>query len=166
MHSRTDAIEKVWGSGEPVAEREVRLEREMSATPRQVYLAYSQPEHIMRWFGPVGWPVTTCEMDFRVGGRFRFQMTGPGGEAGPPFGGEYLELVPARKIVYANGFFEPGSETMVVSVTLEEVAGGCRLTLHTLFQSGAMRRFHVDHGFVEGTGSGLDQLAVVAPGIG
>ncbi|MBI1944706.1 MAG: SRPBCC domain-containing protein [Deltaproteobacteria bacterium] len=163
MHSRVDAIENVWGSKEPVAEREVRIVRELGATPPQAFTAYARPEHLKRWFGPVGWPVTTCEMDFRVGGRFRFQMTGPAGEQGPPFGGEYLEIEPGKRIVYANGFFEPGSETMVVSVTLEQTAKGCRLTLHTLFQSGAMRRFHVDQGFVEGTRSGIDQLAVLAP---
>ena len=41
-----------------------------------------------------------CEMDFRKGGRWRVAMTGPGGEQQTPFGGEYLEIVPDRKIVF------------------------------------------------------------------
>ena len=61
--------------------------------------AYSAPGHIMKWFGPKGWPVTMCEMDFRKGGRFRMAMTGPSGKQNTPFGGEYLEIVPNRKIV-------------------------------------------------------------------
>ena len=51
----------------------------------------------MKWFGPKGWPVTMCEMDFRVGGSFRFAMTGPSGKQNTPFGGEYREIVPNRE---------------------------------------------------------------------
>ena len=61
----------------------------------------------MQWFGPKGWPITLCEMDFREGGRFRFAMTGPDGKQNTPFGGEYLEIVPNRKIVYDNAFELP-----------------------------------------------------------
>ena len=50
----------------------------------------------MKWFGPVGWPVTMGEVDFRKGGRWRMAMTGPSGQQNTPFGGEYLEIVPNR----------------------------------------------------------------------
>ena len=113
------------------------------------------------WFGPKGWPITLCEIDFRVGGRFRFAMTGASGEQNTPFGGTYLEIVPNRKIVYDNAFELPGAEKMVVTVSFDEKDGKTTLTLHTLFASVAMFDEHVGGGFVEGTGSGLDQLADV-----
>ncbi|MFN7142214.1 MAG: SRPBCC domain-containing protein [Myxococcota bacterium] len=143
---------------EPVADREVVITRVFDAPARLVFEAYTKPEHIKRWFGPRGWPVTHCEMDFRVGGRFRFAMTGPHGRKGTPFGGEYLEIVPDRRIVYDNGFELPDAERMVVTLTFDEQDGKTTLTMHTVFASVAMYNLHVGGGFVGGTNSGLDQL--------
>lgn len=144
------------------ADRTVVITRAFDAPARVLFQAFSECRHIRRWFGPVGWPVTLCEIDFRVGGRFRFAMTGPGGDQNTPFGGTYLEIVPDRKIVYDNGFESPGAERMVVTLTLEEEGGRTALTHHTVFASPAMYDAHVGAGFVQGTGSGLDQLADLA----
>jgi uncharacterized protein YndB with AHSA1/START domain len=147
---------------EPAADREVTITRAFDAPARLLFEAYSKPEHVKKWFGPKGWPLTLCEMDFRVGGRFRFQMTGPDGQKNTPFGGAYLEIIPNRRIVYDNGFEGPGAERMVVTVTYDEDASGrTTLTIHTLFASVAMRNIHVGGGFVEGTNSGIDQLVDV-----
>jgi len=147
---------------EPAADREVVITRVFDVPARFLFEAWSRPEHISRWFGPKGWPITLCEMDFRVGGRFRFAMTGPSGKQNTPFGGEYLEIVPNRRIVFDNGFESPGAERMVMTVTFAESADGrTTMTHHTLFASVAMKNGHVGAGFVEGTGSGLDQLADV-----
>ena len=141
---------------------ELVITRTFDAPARLLFEAYSKPEHLERWFGPKGWPLTLCEVDFRTGGRFRFQMTGPDGEKNTPFGGEYREIIPNRKIVYDNGFESPGAERMVVTVTFEETAGKTKLTVHTLFGSVAMRNEHVGGGFEQGVNSGLDQLVELA----
>lgn len=148
--------------GEPVADRELVIVRRFDAPARLLFEAYSRPEHLMKWFGPVGWPLTLCEVDFRVGGRFRFAMTGPSGRQNTPFGGAYLEIVPDRKIVYDNGFESAGAERMIVTVSFEEADGVTTLTMHTLFSSAAAKQAHVDAGFVQGTNSGFDQLADLA----
>jgi uncharacterized protein YndB with AHSA1/START domain len=147
------------------AERSVVITRVYDAPARLLFEAWSKPEHMMKWFGPKGWPLTLCEMDFRVGGRYRFAMTGPSGEQNTPFGGEYLEIVPNRKIVFDNGFELPGAGRMVMTITFDEKGGKTTLTSHTLFESVAMRTEHVGMGFVEGTNSGLDQLADVVAGL-
>jgi uncharacterized protein YndB with AHSA1/START domain len=147
-------------ANEPVSEREITITRIFEAPARLLFEAYSTPEHIKRWFGPVGWPVTLCEMDFRVGGKFRFAMTGPSGRQNTPFGGEYLEIIPDSKIVYDNGFETKGAGRMVVTVTFDELGGGrTKLTMHTVFESIAMYKSHTSRGFEQGTNSGLDQLA-------
>ncbi len=140
------------------ADRVVVITRTFDAPANLVFKALSQPEHVIKWFGPVGWPLTLCEIDFRVGGRFRFAMTGPSGVQNTPFGGEYLEIVPDRKIKYDNGFETPGAEKMIVTLTLDQEAGKTLLTMHTLFASREMHDTHVGYGFVAGTNSGLDQL--------
>jgi uncharacterized protein YndB with AHSA1/START domain len=153
-------------SAEPVADRELVITRNFDAPARLLFKAWSTREHIMRWFGPVGWPVTMCEMDFRVGGRWRMAMTGPSGEQNTPFGGTYLEIVPDRKIVFDNAFEQPGAEKMIMTITFEEKGGKTTLIHHTLFASAKMKREYVGMGFVAGTKSGLDQLEGVVAAIG
>lgn len=150
---------------ETIADREVVITRLFDAPARLLFEAYSKPEHIMRWFGPKGWPVTLCEMDFRAGGRYRFAMTSPDGTQGMPFGGEYLEIVPDRKIVYDDSFESAGAERMVVTVTFEEDAGKTTLTIHTLFASVAMKEAHMGAGYSQGVGSSLDQLGELVAGM-
>jgi uncharacterized protein YndB with AHSA1/START domain len=138
--------------------RTVTLTRTFEAPARLLFLAYSRPEHISRWFGPVGWPVTLCELDFRVGGQFRMAMTGPSGVQNTPFGGTYLEIVQDKKIVFDDGFEGPGAEKMVMTVLLDEADGRTTLTLRIVFPSDAMYEGHVGGGIVEGTHSAFDQL--------
>jgi uncharacterized protein YndB with AHSA1/START domain len=148
-------------AGESIADREVVITRTYDAPARLLFEAWSKPEHLMKWFGPVGWPLTLCEVDFRKGGRFRFAMTGPSGQQNMPFGGEYLEIVPNRKIVFDNAFEAPGSKKMITTVTFDEKDGRTTLTHHTLFASATMKNEYVGMGFVQGVGSGFDQLAGV-----
>jgi uncharacterized protein YndB with AHSA1/START domain len=148
---------------EPVSEREVSIERVFDMPARVLFLACSKPEHMMRWFGPKGFPLTLCEMDFRPGGRYRFAMSsladGGLGVQMTPFGGEYLEIIPNQKIAYTNSFEQPGAEQMIVTLTFVEEGAKTRLTIHTVFASIAMKNKHLGMGYQQGVGSGLDQLS-------
>lgn len=145
-------------NAESIAERTHVITRRYEAPARLLFEAWSKPEHLMKWFGPKGWPVTMCEVDFRRGGRFRMAMTGSSGVQNTPFGGQYLEIVSNRKIVYDNGFEQPGAEKMVVTVTFDEAGGSTILTVSTVFASIAMKNEHLGMGFEKGINSGLDQL--------
>lgn len=145
-------------SAEAVSDREIVITRSFQAPPRLVFQAYTTPEHLKRWFGPKEWPLTLCEVDFRIGGRFRFALTGPDRRQGPPFGGEYLDIVPHERIQYDNGFEMPGAEKMIVTITLQEQGGTTVLTMRTLFSTVAARNEHLQLGFAQGVGSGFDNL--------
>lgn len=149
------------GAGEAEADRELVITRSFDAPARLLFAAWSRPEHFRKWFGPVGYPVTMCEIDFRKGGQWRAAMTGPGGKQQTPFGGEYLEIVRDRKIVFSNGFELAGAEKMIMTVTFDEKDGRTSLTIRTLFASIAQKATHVGAGMEEGIGSGLDQLTEV-----
>ena len=148
---------------EPVAEREVVTMRVFDAPARLLFRAYSAPAYLTQWFGPPGWSLTLCEMDFRAGGRLRLAMTGADGKQGTPFGGEYLEIVPNRKIVYTGAFETPDAETMTVTISFDEdeTSGQTTLTVHTLFASVAMKNEHLGMGYAQSWTSLLDQLADV-----
>ena len=151
----------VQANKESVADRQFTITRVYDAPARLLFLAHSKPEHVRRWFGPKGWPISKCEMDFRVGGEFHMQMTSDEGELGPPFGGTYLEIEPSRKIVYDNGFEEPGSGRFQVAVLFEEFEGRTTLTVTTVFDSVAMKEEYLGLGMAEGMQSGFDQLVDV-----
>ncbi len=154
---------------EPAADRTAAISRVIDVPAKYLFLAHSRPEHLKRWFGPVGYPVTTCAIDFRVGGNWRMVMTGPDGAEGPPFGGTYLEITPHSRIVYDNGFEDgKGGEMdlqhagrMVMTTTFDEVGDKTRLTVSTLFATAAMQAEYLGVGMLEGIASGLDQLAQV-----
>ena len=152
------------------SDRTATISRKMNLAARYVFLAHTAPEHLKRWFGPVGYPVTQCECDFRVGGKWRMAMTGPDGVQGPPFGGTYPEIIPDRRIVYDNRFEDgvggdmglQNAGTMVMTVTFDEVDGATTVTVSTLFDTVAMKEEYLGVGMLEGIASGFDQLEVVA----
>lgn len=152
-----------------VADRTASISRKMTVPAKFLFAAHAKPEHLMRWFGPVGYPVTTCDIDFRPGGKWRMVMTGPDGVEGPPFGGTYIEIVPHSRIVYDNGFEDgKGGEMnlqnggrMVMTTTLDEVNGQTTITVSILFESAAMRAEYLGVGMLEGIASGFDQMEVV-----
>lgn len=149
------------GAGEPEADREHIISRSYDAPARLLFEAWTKPEHVMKWFGPKGWPVTMCQIDFRQGGQWRAAMTGPDGTQQTSFGGEYLEIVPNRRIVLSNGFELPGAEKMIWTVTFDEKGDKTVLTVRTLFPSIAQKAVYIGAGFQQGLGMGLDQLTGV-----
>lgn len=152
-----------WGNvAEAQNERDAIVTRVYDAPARLVYKAWADPVHLMRWFGPEGWPVTMCEVDFRVGGRYRMAMTGPNGEQSGAFGGEYFEIVPNERLVLDDAFEAPGSPKMLWTVTFDENDGKTTLSIHILFWSIAMKEEYLGVGMLEGLGSALDQLAGVS----
>lgn len=143
---------------EPESERQVVITRVFDVPARILFLACSRPEHLTQWFGPKGYPLTLCEVDFRVGGKYRFAMTGPNGVQNTPFGGEYVAIEQDRKISFTNRFEAEGAETMVMTYTFEEANGKTTLRMHTLFGSIAMKKLHTEKGFMIGASSALDLL--------
>ena len=146
---------------EPLADRQLVITREYDVPARLLFEAWSKPEHLMRWFGPEGYPLTMCEVDFRVGGRFRFAMTGPDGVQNTPFGGEYREIVPNEKIVFTDRFELPDAAELVMTVTFDEHDGKTTQTVTTIFPTAEVKEEHVAMGMEAGFNSSFDQLAGV-----
>lgn len=64
---------------EPAGERQLVVTRDFDAPRELVWLCYSKPELLRRWYGLPDWAMTVCEIDFRVGGKWRFVSRSPGG---------------------------------------------------------------------------------------
>ena len=82
---------------------ELVITRVFDAPRRLVFEAWTKPEQLMRWFGPKGFTTPFCEVDFRVGGAFRYCMRSPEGR--DYWGiGIYREIVNHERIVYTDAF--------------------------------------------------------------
>ena len=86
----------------------VRVVRDFRAPKELVYRAYTEPALMQRWLlGYPGWTMPVCEMDVRVGGRFRWRWRNIADGKQMGFHGEFREVVPGSKLVNTE-FFDPG----------------------------------------------------------
>ena len=79
------------------------LTREFDAPRRKVFEAHTDCKHLKNWWGPRTWPVTYCKLDFRVGGKWHYCMTGPDGTQSWGLA-IYKEIVEPERIVYEDHF--------------------------------------------------------------
>jgi uncharacterized protein YndB with AHSA1/START domain len=87
------------GSKAATESRVLVLERVFDAPPQVVFEAWTRPEHIVNWWGPVAFTMPHCELDFRVGGSFRFNMRAPDG-SDHWVSGRYQEITPPEAIAF------------------------------------------------------------------
>ena len=110
------------------SDQEIRMTRLFDAPRHLVFEAMTRPEHVRRWWGCLGdgYSVPVCEIDFRVGGRWRFVNRHPKGEAA--FHGEYREIAPPSRVVFTEIFEEFPDVVSVVTAELADENGKTRLT--------------------------------------
>src|SRR5436190_21576546 len=90
------------------SDREVRVTRTFNAPRQLVWDAHTKPELMRKWLGyPSGWDMPVCEMDVRVGGKYRWQWKSQ--EDGKQFGffGTFTEVNAPSKLVH-DEYFDPG----------------------------------------------------------
>ncbi len=96
---------------ENMEHRELRTQRMLNAPVELVWEAWTQPEHIANWWGPMGFTNTIHVMDFCEGGEWKFTMHGPDG-TNYANRSIFLEIVPPQKIVFEH--FNPHFVTTVI----------------------------------------------------
>lgn len=123
------------------AERTVVLERLLAGSPDQVFNAWTDPEQLVKWFGPEGVVTSDVTVDTHVGGRWANTMTSPEGKRYVS-SGEIREFVPsARLVIFDEGKGEPmlGHATKI-TVSFEPFGSGTTMRLvHGVFKSVEMR---------------------------
>jgi uncharacterized protein YndB with AHSA1/START domain len=144
-------------------EREIRMTRLFDAPRHLVIEAMSKPEHIARWWGNLGpgYSVPVCEIDFRVGGKWRFVNRTPKGED-VEFYGVYREISLPDRTVHTEIFAPyPDVESVVTSVFTEE-NGKTRITVDCVYPSREVRDMVVSTGMEKGAALSYDRLEDVA----
>lgn len=143
-------------------DREICMTRLFDAPPRLVFEAMSKPEHIRRWWGALGdgYSVPVCDVDLRVGGKWRFVNRHARGEA--EFYGEYREIAPPGRIVFTEIYAPFPEAESVVTATLTEEGGKTRLSVSCLYPSREVRDIVLSTGMEKGAALSYDRLDEVA----
>jgi uncharacterized protein YndB with AHSA1/START domain len=126
------------------SDREVKVTRSFRAAQPLVYRAYTEPALVQRWLlGPPGWSMPVCEMDVRVGGRYRWRWRSDKDASEFGFAGTFREVQPPSRLVHTEtydpgtvGDAHPESEALV-SVTFTEDDDGGITTVTTLIDFGS-----------------------------
>ncbi|TCO64708.1 SRPBCC family protein [Actinocrispum wychmicini] len=114
-----------------MTDREFTIHRVFDAPRELVFQAWTRPEHMAQWYGPVGTttPLDTISMDVRPGGAWRACMIGDDNGERYPSGGEFREVVEPERLVFTWG--EPGGdEVALATVTFDDLGGKTAMTFH------------------------------------
>ncbi|MFO0551357.1 MAG: SRPBCC family protein [Polyangiaceae bacterium] len=145
-------------TAERASERELVVTRMFNAPPRLVFEAWTKPELFARWWVPksCGLSLVACEMEVRVGGRYKLVFSHPAAPEPMAFYGRYLEVTPHSRLVWTN---EEGADGGAVStVTFEAKGERTLLTMRDLYPSKAALDEAIASGSTSGVGETFDQL--------
>jgi uncharacterized protein YndB with AHSA1/START domain len=141
----------------PRPELQARIQRVIDAPRDKVFATWTKREHVEKWWLPDGFSDPKIEIDMRVGGKYRYAMTPPGGERFC-VKGKFLEISAPMRLVYTWLWEGLPPEMTIdetqVTVEFQELGGKTRITIeHTGFETAEMAAKHD-----EGWNSCLDRL--------
>lgn len=137
---------------------QIRLSRTFNAPRALVFEAMSRPEYVRQWWGNLGegYSVPVCEIDFRVGGAWRFVNRHPKGDA--VFYGVYREIQAPSRIVFTE-IYEPFPDVVsIVTSELIEEGNTTRMIATISYPSLEVRDMVMATGMAKGAGTSYDRL--------
>jgi uncharacterized protein YndB with AHSA1/START domain len=152
-------------------ERVLVLERVFDAPRELVFSMFKEPEHLKHWWGPQGWELPVCNIDFRPGGVWHFCMKCVDQNLGKYYGmeswgkGIYKEIIEPEKIIYTDYFSDAEgniNENMpATEITNEfiDLGSKTKLVSRAEYVSAEALKTVMDMGMLEGTSQMWDRLA-------
>jgi len=151
-------------------ERVLVLERVFDAPRDLVFKMFKEPEHLKHWWGPRGWDLPVCNIDFRPGGVWHYCMKCVDEKQGQYYGmeswgkGVYKEIVEPEKVVYVDYFSDAeGNENdamPVANITMVfiDLGGKTKLVSRTEYASAETLKSVMDMGALDGITQTWDRL--------
>jgi uncharacterized protein YndB with AHSA1/START domain len=140
----------------PPIDRVLTITRLFDAPRALVWKAWTDPKHLMSWWGPRNYPAEQVEADVRVGGRWRHGLRSTEGGPGLWHHGVFREVAPPERLVFTFAWDEEGERGIenVVTVTFADQGDKTLMTMRQEpFQSSEERDGHQG-----GWGSAFDRL--------
>ena len=144
---------------ESQSDRELVFHRLLDAPRNLVFKVWTDPDHIVKWWGPTGFTTTNHGMDVSKNGVWRFTMHGPDGV---DYKNKivFLEVVEPERLVYQHSDDEDTEPIhFTVTVLFEERGNKTDLTMHMLFDSKEeLEKVARDYGAIEGAHQHIARL--------
>jgi uncharacterized protein YndB with AHSA1/START domain len=156
----TQSLEKLSSLIENSADREIITKRIFAAPRELLFKAWSEPEHLKRWWGPKGFSNTFHEFDFRPAGNWRFVMHGPDGKDYPNH--SVFVAIDKPQRIFLQHLSKPQFQ---VTATFEDLGGKTKQTFRMLFASAA-ECADVKHYAVGANEQNCDRLAAELQNMG
>jgi uncharacterized protein YndB with AHSA1/START domain len=140
--------------------REVTITRTFAAPRELVFKAWTDPQHLMQWWGPHEFTNPYVEVDPRPGGVFDIDMRGPDGMVYPNRG-FYEEVVAPERLVLTSAWVDDQGNSFLedrTTVTLVERDGKTELTLHAVLAKAVPEAAGAAEGMEEGWSQSLERL--------
>ena len=143
-------------------DREITMTRRFAAPVALVFEAWTTPALLRRWLlGPPGWTMPVCEVDFRVGGAYRYEWRNEQGQS-MGVGGVYREIDAPHRFVATERFDEawyPGES--LITITFAEKDGETEMTTTMRYKSTAARDGVLKSPMEGGVKQSYDRLAAI-----
>ncbi|AIQ74114.1 MULTISPECIES: SRPBCC domain-containing protein [Paenibacillus] len=146
------------------------LERVFQAPRELVFKAFSEAEHLKHWWGPKGWTLPVCNVDFRPGGTWHYCMKCEDKNQGDFYGMEswgkalYKEITVPEQVIYTDGFSDAEGniskdlpETLV-QLDFIDLDGQTKLVNTGKYSSPEALQQVIDMGMLEGISQTFDNL--------
>lgn len=151
-----------------ILSREITLTRLVRAPRELVFRAWTDPQHLARWFAPVGFTVPHCQVQLRVGGKWTLTMRADEELAAllgrdHPAGGEYLEVEAPGRLVFTNNALDAAGNVLLEGLTtvrFEDLGGATRLTVRTRASGTGEQVAAMLSGMEQGWSECLEKLGV------
>jgi uncharacterized protein YndB with AHSA1/START domain len=142
------------------ADREILMTREFDAPRTLVFDAFTRPELVSRWLlGPDGWTMPVCEIDLRVGGRYRYVWRNERTGKEMATGGVFREIVAPERLVNTERFekaWYPGEA--IITTTFDEQRGRTTVRQTMLLDSREIRDGILKSGMENGVERSYERL--------
>ena len=142
--------------GPPPAELVLELARVLPARRPAVFAAFTNPDQLVKWWGPEGFTIPSADFTASVGERYRIEMQPPEGDAFY-LTGEFREVEAPTRLVYTFVWEEPDPDDVdtLVVLSFDDVGETTELALvQGAFKTESRRSLHHD-----GWSESLDKLA-------
>ncbi len=140
-------------------DQEILVSRLFDAAPSLVFDCHTKPDLVRRWLlGPPGWTMPVCEIDLRVGGRYRYRWRSEAGDREFGTTGEFRTVDAPHAWSHTEQMDGRPGELLCVN-TLSDEGGRARLTMRLCFDSQAERDAALQSGMTRGMGISFDRLA-------
>jgi uncharacterized protein YndB with AHSA1/START domain len=124
------------------ADREIVTERVVNAPRALVWKVWTDPEHLIKWWGPNGFTNTFHEISIRVGGEWKFVMHGPDGVNYPNYV-KFTEIVRNERIAYVHGERADEPTFFNTTITFEDLGAQTKVTMRAVFKTKEAKDFVV-----------------------